>query len=112
MGLKTAGAFHTPLMESAKRKLEDALKEVQPRLKPPRCNVYLNTTGMVFKAGSDPKSLIPLLCNQLISPVLWDSCVKAMIASGMNEFYEGANEAVEGNDEAHRPGHVGQHSKH
>lgn len=86
--LKTAGAFHTPLMESAKRKLEEALKEVQPRLKPPRCNVYLNSTGMVFKAGSDPKALVSILCNQLVSPVLWETCMKGMIASGMTQFYE------------------------
>jgi [acyl-carrier-protein] S-malonyltransferase len=86
--LKTGGAFHTPLMETAKRKLEAALKEVAPRMKPPRCNVYLNSTGMVFKAGSDPKPLVSTLCEQLVSPVLWETCVKAMISSGMTTFFE------------------------
>jgi len=86
--LKTSGAFHTPHMEAARRKLEEALKEVQPRLKPPRCNIYLNSTGMVFKAGSDPKALAPILCQQLVSPVLWETCVKGMMASGMTDFFE------------------------
>merc|ERR1711972_365015 len=86
--LKTGGAFHTSYMEPAKRKLEEALKEVLPRLKPPRCDIYMNSTGMVFKAGSDPRPLVALLTNQLVSPVLWSSCVQGMINRGMTDFYE------------------------
>jgi len=86
--LKTAGAFHTPYMEPARAKLELALKEMAPKFKPPICNVFMNSTGGVFRAGSDPKALIPLLCDQMVKPVLWDTCVKGMVASGMTEFYE------------------------
>jgi [acyl-carrier-protein] S-malonyltransferase len=86
--LKTNGAFHTPCMEPARVKLEKALKDLLPKLKPPRCDIYLNATGSVFRAGSNPKDLIPLLCDQMVSPVKWDTSVKAMIASGMTEFHE------------------------
>merc|ERR1711879_176539 len=42
--LTTSGAFHTPLMESAKTPLEAALTEALPRMKPPKCNMYMNYT--------------------------------------------------------------------
>jgi [acyl-carrier-protein] S-malonyltransferase len=86
--LKNNVAFHTPMMEPAKAKLEQALREALPKMKPPKCDIWLNSTGSVFRAGSNPEALIPLLCDQIVKPVQWDSCVKGMIASGKTEFYE------------------------
>merc|ERR1719221_1362502 len=48
--LKTAGAFHTPLMKPAEEKLTAALNELLPTMKPPKCDIYLNRTGMKVKA--------------------------------------------------------------
>jgi len=86
--LNTDTAFHSSYMEPARVKVERALMEALPRLKPPSCDIYLNSTGCVFRAGSDPKALIPLVCDQMVKPTLWEASVKAMIEDGLTEFYE------------------------
>jgi len=86
--LKTSGAFHTPYMNSAKDALESALLAALPKMRAPRCDVYMNSTGKVARVGTDPKQLVPLLCDQLTTVVQWDSCVRGMLAAGMTEFYE------------------------
>jgi len=86
--LKTSGGFHTELMRPAKVKLQEALNRLLPRMKPPVIDVYMNVTGMCVKAGTPPAKLVPLLAEQLCSPVLWEKVVRAMIRDGMTEFYE------------------------
>jgi len=86
--LKTSGAFHTPLMQPAQVKLEAALQRLAPHMRPPRCDVYMNVTGGVLRAGTPPAELIPLLAQQLCSPVLWDTSMRAMIDAGLTDFYE------------------------
>lgn len=86
--LKTGGAFHTSLMEPAQKKLIKALEETLPNMKPPRCTVYMNTTGKPIPAGAAPKEIVKLLGDQLTSCVLWEPAMKAMVADGVKEFYE------------------------
>jgi len=86
--LKTSGGFHTPLMQPAQVKLEAALQRLAPHMRPPRCDVYMNVTGNVIRAGTPPAELLPLLAQQLCSPVLWESSVRAMIEAGLTDFYE------------------------
>mmetsp|Transcript_17556 Transcript_17556/g.55286 ORF Transcript_17556/g.55286 Transcript_17556/m.55286 type:complete len:104 (+) Transcript_17556:3-314(+) len=76
------------MMEPAKAKLEKALAELMPKMKPPRCDIYMNVTGKKIKAGTPPSEFVPLLGKQLCSPVLWEPSVRAMIKDGMSEFYE------------------------
>lgn len=86
--LKTSGAFHTSLMIPAQKKLEVALAETLPRMSPPKHIVYMNVTAAPLQPGTDPKVITELLGKQLTSPVLWEPIVRAMIKSGMTEFYE------------------------
>jgi len=86
--LKTSGAFHTSLMAPAKEKLGKALDEMLPRMQPPKCFVYMNTTAQAMAPGTDPKLIVALLKDQVTSPVLWEPSVKAMIKSGVTEYYE------------------------
>lgn len=86
--LKTSGAFHTPLMKTAADKLGAALDELKPRMNPPECTVFANATGQALAPGTDPAVIIDLLKKQLTSPVLWEDCVRAMIATGVKEYYE------------------------
>lgn len=86
--LKTSGGFHTELMKPAQIKLEEALSRLLPKMKPPRCDVYMNVTGKKVKAGTAPSELIPLLGKQLCSPVLWEPSIRLMIKDGLTEFYE------------------------
>jgi [acyl-carrier-protein] S-malonyltransferase len=86
--LKTSGAFHTELMKPAQVKLDKALKELLPDMKPPTCDIYMNYTGKKIKAGTPPKNFIDNLSAQLCSPVLWEPSVRLMIKDGLTEFYE------------------------
>merc|ERR1712032_318108 len=86
--LKMEGAFHTPCMKKASVELKKTLDAALPRMNPPTCNVFMNSTGKMVPKGSDPKELIPLLCDQLTNPVLWEGCVTSMIESGIEELYE------------------------
>jgi len=86
--LKTSGAFHTDMMKPAQVKLEEALNKLLPKMKPPRCDVYMNVTGKKIKAGTPPSEFVPLLGKQLCSAVLWEPSVRLMIKDGLTEFYE------------------------
>jgi len=86
--LKTSGAFHTSLMKPAAVKLSQALDDVLPQLKPPRCAVYMNATAVALPAGTDPAVIVELLKKQMVSPVLWEPIVRAMIKDKVDTFYE------------------------
>jgi [acyl-carrier-protein] S-malonyltransferase len=86
--LKTSGGFHTSLMSPAQKKLEAALTELLPNMKPLEKAVYCNVNAKLLPVGTDPKEIIPLLRDQLTKPVLWEPLVKLMIEDGMTEFYE------------------------
>jgi [acyl-carrier-protein] S-malonyltransferase len=86
--LKTSGAFHTSLMSGARDKLGQALDAALPNMKPPTCIVYMNATATALKPGTDPAKIVELLKKQLVSPVLWEPSVRAMIKDGVTEYYE------------------------
>lgn len=81
--LNVAGAFHSRLMQSARRKLEEVLAETP--MNPPRFPVYMNVTG---RSDSDPARLRALLEQQVTSSVLWERCLRGMIAHGVTHFIE------------------------
>merc|ERR1712129_517906 len=84
--LKTSGAFHTELMQPAAVELGKALEEALPRMKPPRCMVYMNTTGTAIRPGTKPTEIIELLKKQLTSSVRWEESMRAMIKDNITEF--------------------------
>jgi [acyl-carrier-protein] S-malonyltransferase len=86
--LKVGGAFHTSLMEPAKEKLLAALKAKVSKMKPPRCDVYMNVSGKKITPATKPADIIPMMGDQLTSSVLWVTCMKEMIKDGVTEFYE------------------------
>jgi len=86
--LKTSGGFHTKLMEPARARLEEALTALLPKMKPPKCDIYMNVIGKKVKAGTPPSEFVPMLGKQLVSPVLWEPSVRLMIRDGMTEFFE------------------------
>lgn len=86
--LKTSGAFHTPMMEPAQKKLAAALDEALPRMQPPRTSVYMNVTGKPVPPGTAPSEIVALLKQQVVRPVLWEQSVRAMISSGITDYYE------------------------
>ena len=81
--LAVAGAFHTPIMQSAVAKLTDALENVE--LKETRLPVYSNVDA---EPHNSPAEFSKLLVEQVCGPVLWQDSMERMLADGYDEFYE------------------------
>ena len=81
--LAVGGAFHSPLMEAARKKLAAAIEKTA--FAAPVCPVYQNVTA---KAESSPAEIKANLLAQLTSPVRWTASVQAMIADGAEHFVE------------------------
>lgn len=81
--LAVAGAFHTPVMQSAVEKLREALSRVT--LGPLRVPVYANVTATAY---SGPQQVQETLARQVVEPVRWEQSMRAMLEAGVERFYE------------------------
>ncbi|HKL38754.1 MAG TPA: ACP S-malonyltransferase [Bacteroidales bacterium] len=81
--LKVGGAFHSPLMEPAKKELEAAIHDTP--VSKPICPVYQNVTAA---PSSDPSQIKENLIKQLTSPVKWTQTVENMLKDGAEFFTE------------------------
>ena len=81
--LAVAGAFHTHLMKPADEKLAAALAGVP--LHAPGVPVWSNVDA---KPHTDPAEVRGLLVRQVVSPVRWEGTVRALLADGVERFYE------------------------
>jgi [acyl-carrier-protein] S-malonyltransferase len=81
--LPVGGAFHSPLMEPAKKELTQAIEAAKFNI--PSCPVYQN---VVFRAVTNPEEIKLNLIQQLTAPVRWTQSVRAMIADGATHFTE------------------------
>ncbi len=83
MPLPVGGAFHSPLMEPARKELEEAIMNTQ--FSNPICPVYQNATAL---PATDIEVIKENLIAQLTAPVKWTQSVQKMIADGATEFIE------------------------
>ena len=81
--LKVGGAFHSPLMESARVELEAAI--VATEIKAPVCPIYQNIDA---KPYTDPAVIKQNLIAQLTGAVRWTQTVKHMLEDGATSFTE------------------------
>jgi [acyl-carrier-protein] S-malonyltransferase len=81
--LPVGGAFHSPLMLSAKEELANAIHSTN--FNQPVCPVYQNVCATAI---SDPEEIKENLIAQLTGAVKWTQCVQAMIADGASHFTE------------------------
>ena len=81
--LNVAGAYHSRLMEPARAQFESFLAGID--FLPPRFSVLTNTTG---KAVSEPAAIRAALVKQVVSPVLWEACMREAAAQGATQFIE------------------------
>jgi len=86
--IKTGGGFHSPLMAPAAEKVNKAIDEALPKMRPPRCCIYFNYTAKAVQPGTDPKDFVDLMKKQLTGEVLWEQTVKQMIMDQVKDFYE------------------------
>lgn len=83
MKLNVGGAFHSPLMDPARKELAKAIDKT--KFQRPICPVYQNVTG---QAVTNPEIIKENLISQLTSPVRWTQTMKNMIANGITEYIE------------------------
>ena len=81
--LKVGGAFHSPLMEPARKELADAIQHTT--FSTPTCPVYQNVNARPF---TDPEQIKANLIAQLTASVRWTQTVQNMIADGATSFLE------------------------
>lgn len=81
--LVVSGAFHSPLMESAKDGLKNALEGT--RLQDARIPVFANVTAEPVTRAAEIRELLD---RQVTSPVRWEQSVKNMVRNGASAFYE------------------------
>lgn len=81
--LQVGGAFHSPLMEPARKELGEAIEKVS--FKKPVCPIYQNVDA---QPHTDPNEIKANLLMQLTSPVRWTQSVRNMIADGADSFTE------------------------
>ncbi len=81
--LQVGGAFHSPLMESAKTIFSAAVQDVE--FSEPSVPVYQNVTAA---PETDSKIIKENIVEQLTSPVRWTQSVQQMIADGAEQFTE------------------------
>lgn len=81
--LVVSAAFHSPLMLSAKEKLNSALSSTN--FYNPKFPVFTNVTAKQVEGISEIKSK---LYEQITVPVRWEETIINMIKDGVEEFYE------------------------
>lgn len=81
--LVVSGAFHSPLMQSAKDKLQSALNSTA--IRNAKFPVYANVTATAIQNADDIRRL---LFEQVTSPVRWEESVLNMAAAGATKFIE------------------------
>ncbi|WP_339706870.1 ACP S-malonyltransferase [Algoriphagus aquimarinus] len=81
--LPVGGAFHSPLMEPAREKLQTAIEATT--FHTPSCPIYQNVSTT---AVTDVAEIKANLIAQLTAPVKWTQSVQNMVADGATEFVE------------------------
>jgi [acyl-carrier-protein] S-malonyltransferase len=83
MALAVGGAFHSPLMESAREELADAIQSAT--FSTPIAPVYQNINA---EPSTDVNVIKANLIAQLTGPVKWTQIVQNMVKDGATHFYE------------------------
>ena len=81
--LQVGGAFHSPLMESAREELAKAIEATN--FSQPICPIYQNVKAA---AVSDPAEIKQNLIEQLTAPVRWTQTMQQMISDGATSVTE------------------------
>ncbi|MBR3678125.1 MAG: ACP S-malonyltransferase [Alistipes sp.] len=81
--LPVGGAFHSPLMEPARKELEEAISSAS--FQTPICPIYQNVDA---KPHTSPEEIKQNLIEQLTAPVRWTQIIEQMTNDGFGEFTE------------------------
>lgn len=83
MLLQVGGAFHSPLMNSAREGMSEVLSKVE--INPARIPVVSNVTARVM---TQPQEIKDALVEQITKPVLWYDSMQYVYQQGVRDFVE------------------------
>jgi [acyl-carrier-protein] S-malonyltransferase len=83
LALRVTGAFHSPFMQGAAQELRPLLGSVAFR--DASVPVVSNVDAQPRTAGDEIREA---LAQQIVSPVLWEHSVRAMVGEGLTRFVE------------------------
>ena len=90
--LPVGGAFHSPLMEPARKELAEAIEAAQ--FSDPICPVYQNVDAKPHTSAEEIKQN---LIKQLTAPVHWTQIIEQMTVDGFDNYVElGPGEVLKG----------------
>ncbi|MCH2021913.1 MAG: ACP S-malonyltransferase [Saprospiraceae bacterium] len=81
--LSVGGAFHSPLMDSAKKNLQEAIEATT--FSTPFCPIYQNVTA---EPTTDITTIRANLINQLTGSVRWSQTIQNMMVNNVSHFVE------------------------
>lgn len=81
--LPVGGAFHSPLMEPAREKLQTAIEQIN--FQKPICPIFQNVTA---SAVTNPDEIKSNLIKQLTAPVKWTQTIHNMWDQGITSYME------------------------
>jgi [acyl-carrier-protein] S-malonyltransferase len=81
--LKVSGAWHCGLMEEARAKFADRVRETE--FAEAGVSVLFNVTG---REERDPQKIKDLMIRQITEPVLWQPAIERMTQEGVDHFVE------------------------
>lgn len=84
--LNVAGAFHSPLMDSAAERMANALRHIS--FNAPRVPVLSNVTGEPH--SDDGEAIKELLIQQITQPVRWEQNLRWLLEHAEGEYIEPA----------------------
>ncbi len=83
MLLEVGGAFHSPLMESAKSKMEEFLNNIT--INNPTVPIIANVTAQPV---TDAREIKKLLVEQITSPVKWAQTMNILVSNEVSQIIE------------------------
>ena len=87
--LQVAGAFHSPLMSEAARKMDALLQEVE--FEEPEIPMIGATDGALLTTADGVREA---LRNQMLSPVRWVAVVERLLELGVREIFEAGEDGT------------------
>ncbi len=81
--LPVSGAFHSPLMDSAKQKFQNVIDSVP--FHQPTIDIAMNVTG---ELATDTERIKHLLFQQITEPVQWEKTLRTIHNTGIKDFVE------------------------
>lgn len=81
--LNVAGAYHSRLMQPARQEFDAFLGQIP--FHPPQLTIFTNTTGQPVREARDIREA---LVKQVVSPVLWEDCMRNAAGEEVDTFIE------------------------